>query len=286
MRRRSNRDAGVLGDLLDALYRASTILPWYIDAALAMVLYFGLHYLTVQYQLNGVHGGWHFLVAMLALVGQYVLPGILVTGGFVSLFHSIRSKVNGKELLSHASANGATEVVSKMNWLEFELLIGAWFKEQGYEVTQAGGADTGSAHADGGIDVELHKDGELFLVQCKHYRSWNVPVETIRDLYGVMTSRGAAGGFVVTSGYFTKPAKDFAAGRSITLIDGEQLSQIINSAKPEAAEIVPEQPHATPLCPVCSSAMVQRTAHRGANAGHTFWGCSQYPACRGIVSGS
>lgn len=38
----------------------------------------------------------------------------------------------------------------------------------------------------------------------------------------------------------------------------------------------------TPLCPKCGSAMVPRTAKHGSNAGNSFWGCSQYPACRGI----
>lgn len=37
-----------------------------------------------------------------------------------------------------------------------------------------------------------------------------------------------------------------------------------------------------PSCPKCGSSMVRRTAKSGANAGNSFWGCSQYPACRGI----
>jgi DNA-binding helix-hairpin-helix protein with protein kinase domain len=36
-----------------------------------------------------------------------------------------------------------------------------------------------------------------------------------------------------------------------------------------------------PLCPLCNSKMVQRTARRGRNAGHNFWGCSRFPSCRG-----
>jgi len=27
--------------------------------------------------------------------------------------------------------------------------------------------------------------------------------------------------------------------------------------------------------------MVRRTAKRGANSGNEFWGCSQYPGCKG-----
>lgn len=35
-------------------------------------------------------------------------------------------------------------------------------------------------------------------------------------------------------------------------------------------------------CPECGSAMVQRSAKRGANAGKLFWGCTNYPKCKGI----
>ncbi len=37
------------------------------------------------------------------------------------------------------------------------------------------------------------------------------------------------------------------------------------------------------LCPKCGAAMVKRRATKGANAGNEFYGCSRYPACRGIV---
>jgi hypothetical protein len=43
----------------------------------------------------------------------------------------------------------------------------------------------------------------------------------------------------------------------------------------------PPEPSA-PACPKCGSEMVLRTARRGPNKGETFWGCSNYPGCRGI----
>lgn len=39
-----------------------------------------------------------------------------------------------------------------------------------------------------------------------------------------------------------------------------------------------------PTCPVCSKKMIQREATKGKNAGNKFWGCSQYPKCRGVVA--
>lgn len=37
-----------------------------------------------------------------------------------------------------------------------------------------------------------------------------------------------------------------------------------------------------PLCPRCDSPMVLRAAKRGVNAGSSFYGCTRYPACKGI----
>ena len=38
---------------------------------------------------------------------------------------------------------------------------------------------------------------------------------------------------------------------------------------------------ARPHCPSCGKKMVPRTAKRGRNSGQRFWGCSEYPKCRG-----
>jgi len=41
----------------------------------------------------------------------------------------------------------------------------------------------------------------------------------------------------------------------------------------------------SPRCPVCGSAMARRTARKGANAGHDFWGCTRYRVdeCPGTI---
>lgn len=39
-----------------------------------------------------------------------------------------------------------------------------------------------------------------------------------------------------------------------------------------------------PLCPKCGVPMLQRSASKGANKGQRFWGCSNYPKCREVIS--
>lgn len=37
------------------------------------------------------------------------------------------------------------------------------------------------------------------------------------------------------------------------------------------------------ICPRCGNHMILRTAKKGANSGKQFWGCSQFPKCKGIL---
>jgi hypothetical protein len=39
-----------------------------------------------------------------------------------------------------------------------------------------------------------------------------------------------------------------------------------------------------PHCPICNALMVKRVARRGSGGGSTFFGCSNYPKCRGTRS--
>lgn len=164
---------------------------------------------------------------------------------------------------------------------------------QGYKVMETGGGG-----ADGGVDLVLSKPGqnggERFLVQCKQWRAYKVGVDVVRELYGVMSARGATGGFVVTSGRFSREAISFANGRNVTLVDGPKLRRLIHQARASArcpadveldglsSEPVRADPAESPCCPLCSRPMVLRTAKHGANAGGQFWGCTGYPSCRGI----
>jgi len=44
-----------------------------------------------------------------------------------------------------------------------------------------------------------------------------------------------------------------------------------------------EDQSSAPSCPKCGNEMVLRTAKSGVNKGKQFWGCPDYPRCRGII---
>jgi restriction system protein len=143
---------------------------------------------------------------------------------------------------------------------------------------------------DGGYDFGLRKDGKLYLVQCKHWKAQKVGVAPVRELFGVIAARGAAGGFFVTSGCFTEDAKAFATQTKLKLIDGLMLKKLIAEVartKPATATQVKQAApivSMAPDCPKCGAEMVRRIARKGVSAGKEFWGCSTFPACRGVIN--
>lgn len=186
-----------------------------------------------------------------------------------------------KKLSARATFNRQTGLgsIRQLSWREFETLIGEAFRRQGYTV-----AETGKAGADGGVDLILTKGGEETLVQCKRWKEWQVGVEKVRELYGIMAGRGSTNGILVTSGSFTKPARKFAEGKSVRLVDGPLLAELVAGIQAQSAPQVIRQSEVqveSVVCPQCGSAMTLRTAKKGPQPGSQFWGCTKYPACKG-----
>jgi len=190
--------------------------------------------------------------------------------------------------------------IGELSWQGFEQLVAEAYRRQEYSVEH-----TGSNGGDGGIDLILRRGGKTTLVQCKHWRAWQVGVKEVRELRGVVASEGAHHGILVTYGSFTDDAMDFARKNPITLVAGPELEQMIRSVQqttPKAdrdkggnppatrSRETSEQPESpqglsaqstVPTCPACGSEMVERTAKRGQYSGQAFWGCRRYPECHG-----
>ncbi|HSD38660.1 MAG TPA: restriction endonuclease [Rhodocyclaceae bacterium] len=275
------------------LFEIAAALPWWAGVLLALIVYPVIHHfavvdvpITTSPGQMGQVVVWQMTKAI-ATYCQYIIPLLFLAGAVASFFG--RRKREG--LLTDVATGRSGDALRNMSWREFEMLVGEAFRMNGYSVTETGGGG-----ADGGIDLELRKGGETFLVQCKQWRAFKVSVNIVRELFGVMAAQGATGGFVVTSGVFTADAQDFAKGRNIDLIDGAALKVMIERARATRSAAAPASSAAThayipapvqasePACPRCGGAMVKRIAKQGSNAGGSFWGCSGYPACRGILA--
>lgn len=276
--------------LLEDVMEIAAHLPWKFGIGLAMLTYLLLHHFATRepmtmhpVALNGLGKSMsdsvlHGVGLMLASVMQYVLPLALLVGAAVSF---LRQRRQG-ELHQRVANDPAHDALEKMSWREFEGLAAETFRRQGYRVIERGGDGP-----DGGVDLELSMGKDKYLVQCKQWKANKVGVATVRELYGVMTAERAVGGFVVASGNFTDDARAFAEGRSIRLVPAKELRRMIgqsgleHSEKPSVKRDSVDTDTA-PACPRCGQAMIQRVAKTGSKAGEKFWGCSTFPACRGV----
>jgi restriction system protein len=266
------------------------MLPWWVGVMLAVLSYLALHHvagLPMEAPAKPSQAAAMFTQTLwrtLASVAQYAVPVLCLCGAVVSAVR--RHERN--QLVDNVVRSDAADALDDMSWQQFERLVAQGFRLQGYRVLETGGGG-----ADGGVDLVLKRDGEKYLVQCKQWKALRVGVATVRELYGVMAAKGAAGGFVVTSGRFTDEARHFVDGRNVQLIDGTQLSALLKkvatsqfdgSSMPDDVPPGTTATAAPPLCPACAKLMVRRVARRGVNTGNVFWGCSDYPACRGSRS--
>ncbi len=177
------------------------------------------------------------------------------------------------------------ESIAALGWRDFERLVGEAFRRQGYVVEE-----TGLGGADGGIDLILRRNGKRTLVQCKQWRRQKVPVNVVREMYGLLTHHGADEVRIATIGGFTPDAAKFAEGKPIALIDGAVLLGMIRGVqggdvplRHQPAEAVSNEAKVAtasmPECPRCGGQMIER---KNRQTGNTFWGCSKYPECRGV----
>lgn len=278
------RKTNPMEDLLDLV----SMLPWWVGCGIGILGYLVLHRLaspekvSTELQVQVSHTAIQGVMSGFALAGQYIVPLIGFGGAIIWIFRRRARAALVTDVLKAETASA----LDGMSWRDFEILVGEAFRLQGFRVTELG-----SGGPDGGIDLILTKGREKFLVQCKQWKAYKVGVEVIRELYGVMAAKGATGGYVVTSGRFTNEAMAFASGRNIELIDGSKLltlikqaEQSIHSNAPKARTRQTIQASATdaPRCPQCGAEMTRRVARKGVAFGNAFWGCSEFPQCRGI----
>ena len=216
----ARRRKSAIEDFLTLVSKA----PWPVGVGLAVVSFLVLNHIAQGDPLQGssVSDISNTVIPNLAItvagIARFLLPALFLiaaTGSFIRARRSARTFAAAAAEPRHGVAN--------LDWRAFERLVNELFRRRGFSVKHTGGSG-----ADGGVDIELRRDGELFLVQCKHWRARKVPVATVRELYGTMTAAQASGGFVVTSGEFTSAAAEFAHGRNIELLNGTVLAARLN----------------------------------------------------------
>jgi restriction system protein len=199
------------GSLLETL----VFLPWWVGVL------FGIGgYAAATFFISSFFG--HEVLAHYAQVFRPIATFWLVMCLLAAAGSALRSFLIRRKFDQQTSL----EDIRKLSWQQFQIIVGEAFRRLGYRVVENGGGG-----ADGGIDLVLDREGQRFFAQCKQWKVLKVGVKPIRELAGVMSAKGVRDGFFVTSGTYTKEAREFAEEAGISLVDGDSLGRMVREIK-------------------------------------------------------
>lgn len=227
--------------------------------------------LLTSLAIGGIQG---FLPVLISLVFWGV--GLAVVGGVAWVaFRKYQNRVARAEAHDTPAAwtpASVWEALGEIDWFQFEKFCAELLRAEGFHVERRGGAQP-----DGGVDLVVSQDGLSALIQCKHWKTWNVQEKVVREMLGSMTHFGVEQGAIYTLKGATKPAKEFAQQHDIDLVDGQELAQRASAmlTQETLSRVLDTTKH---HCPKCESEMVWRTGDF-----KPFWGCSRFPRCRGTL---
>ncbi|MGH8539140.1 MAG: restriction endonuclease [Stenotrophobium sp.] len=169
-------------------------------------------------------------------------------------------------------------LIRELEWKRFEELCEGFWKAKGYLANLTGPG------ADGGVDVVIQDRADpskiFAIIQCKHWSSKQVGVETVRALWGAKDHFKAKLAIFYGMSGFTDDAVRFAAEKHLKLVNGEELLTQIKTLESNQQAYLLEQvtrgDYTTPTCPNCDIKMVRR---EGKGGKVDFWGCRNFRRC-------
>ena len=171
-----------------------------------------------------------------------------------------------------AGATFTSDLLSKLEWKKFEELVADYYAKTGVVATRT---KTGPASP---VHIRISWKGEprpFACVQCIAHPPGLVDAKPLQDLMGVLAAEDIRRGYVVTSGKFSVPARDFAEEKHLTLMPGdiflEKLNALPDAARNEIMQALTTGDYQTPSCPKCEARMVKSPDNPNQ------WRCAAHP---------
>ncbi|OGA54272.1 MAG: hypothetical protein A3G24_05630 [Betaproteobacteria bacterium RIFCSPLOWO2_12_FULL_62_13] len=161
------------------------------------------------------------LVAMSVFaITQLIVPQL---APFVALpFVAVAIYIAWKQLRGASPANVEERLAAlrAMPWENFGPIVSAAYRRRGYTV---------EASESGSFDFTLRKNGQTTLVQCRRWKVNQVGVKPVRELYAAMNKRDAFNCVCISAGEFSESAREFAAGKPVSLLTGPALVELVGT---------------------------------------------------------
>jgi hypothetical protein len=165
----------------------------------------------------------------LAAIGFVVTVGIGIVFAFLIYRKRVREKIWQIAMAGWQNSIQRKAVIQEqsavyLSEIELEKLAAQVYKKLGYKVQHVG------QMGDHGIDVLLiNPQNQKEIVQCKQ---WSKPVgePVLRDLYGTMMHDKDIRGWLWAPRGFSAPAKAWAKGKPIVLVDDLEINRLMGIA--------------------------------------------------------
>lgn len=161
------------------------------------------------------------LVAVLLFaVTQQIFPPL---APFIALpFVAIAAYFAYKQLRGKSPVDARERLVAlrDMTWENFSLVISEAYRRQGYTVETSNSAT---------FDFMLRKNNRITLVQCRRWKVNQVGVGPLRELHEAIARQDAFNGVCITAGGFSASAREYAAGKPITLLCDAALADHVGT---------------------------------------------------------
>jgi restriction system protein len=166
--------------------------PWWVSALVAIALVVGLRlFIPMSYAV--------FAALPFAVIAAYVG------------WQRLRAPGAGR-------IAGTLERLRAMSWEDFSAAIEQAYRREGYTVSRLGGTQA---------DFELVQGSRSTLVACKRWKATRTGIEPLRELEAARRAREAHECIYVAAGEITEQAREFAALKSIRLVQGAELAKLL-----------------------------------------------------------
>ncbi|MBI4626491.1 MAG: restriction endonuclease [Verrucomicrobia bacterium] len=162
-------------------------------------------------------------------------------------------------------------LLAKLEWKRFEELVASYYSKTGVVAVRTKTGPSSPVH------VKISWKGEprpFACVHCIAHPSGLIDAKPVQELYAVLAAEDIRRGYVVTTGKFSIPARDFAEEKHLTLLSGdlflEKLNALPDSARAELMEEITAGDYTTPSCPKCDAKAVRADDS-------SAWHCRTHP---------
>lgn len=167
---------------------------------------------------------WISALAGVALFGiaQLAFPPV---APFVALpFVILAVFVGFKQMrvMSPDTVAARLKAVREMSWDVFSAAVVNGYRKQGYDVAPS---------ARTGCDFTLTKNARVTLLQCRRWKVAQLGAGPLEELAAAIAREEAYNGVCLCAGEVSSRARDFAAGRPITIATGAELASLVGAVE-------------------------------------------------------